>query len=73
VRFLPPSIRRQGLKMYLDNTSNRHNGWDYEAFCKLYNSKVNPSNLARAFKVDRSTMLHWIEVHKEELKSKNNL
>jgi len=73
VRFLPLSIRRQGLEKFLDGTTQKHNGWAYADFVKLYDGKVNPSNLARAFYVDRATMLHWIEVHKEELRAKKDV
>lgn len=70
MRFTPLSLRRIGMKKYLDETAKQHNGFDYEVFCKLYNAKVNPTNMARAFNLKtRNTMLHWLQIHEEELNS----
>ena len=68
MRFLPPSIKLEGLEVFLNRTMQKHNMFDYSVFCRLYDAKVNPSNLARAFRVDRKTILRWIKVHKEEQK-----
>ena len=74
MRFTPMSLRRIGIKDYLNSTAMQHNGFDYDDFCKLYNAKVNPSNLARAFNLKtRETVLHWIQIHKEELKNKHEM
>ncbi len=68
MRFIPVSIRRQGLQFYLNKTASRHNGFDYRDFCAMYNANVNVSNMARAFNLkSRGTMLHWRRLYKEDL------
>lgn len=74
MRYTPISLRQLGLETYLNKTTPQHNGFGYQDFCILYDARVNPTNLARAFNVKtRETILHWIEIYKEELKAKNSI
>lgn len=40
----------------------------------MYAAKVNPSNIARAFNLKtRNTVIHWIEIYKEELQTEHKV
>lgn len=61
-----PPIKTIGLRKYLDDKSERHQGFDYIAFVKLVESSVSAGNIAKAFGVSRPTVYHWIEVYKDQ-------
>jgi hypothetical protein len=74
MRYTPMSLRKLGMRPYLDSTALAHNGFDYNDFCVMYNAHVNPANIARAFNVrTRETIVHWIKIYKEELNKKKDI
>lgn len=66
MKYKPPSIQEIGLKEYLSRTSNQHMHFGYDAFVAMVEQDVNPTNIARAFNVDRRTVVKWLEVYKKE-------
>lgn len=60
------SIRRVGLKNHLDQTAHHHNNFSYDDFVSMLNSNVNKTNIAKAFKVTRLTVMKWIVIYYEE-------
>lgn len=63
MRFTP--IEQLGLKKYLDGTSDIHNDYKYEDFIKMVESGLNATNIAKAFKVDRRTIVHWTNIYEK--------
>lgn len=66
VRYLPVSIKSEGLKSYLDRTKNQHDGFGYNRFVKEYNKGQTPAALARMFSISRNTAHKWVKIHKNE-------
>lgn len=66
MHYVHPSIKKEGLKNYLDRTSEDHNGFGYTEFLKLLKAKVPVMRLAAAFRVHRITMKKWIDIHELE-------
>lgn len=64
-----PSIAKEGLRSYLDRTKDQHNDLEYADFVRLFDSKVNKSNLARAFNINRKTLTKWLGVYQDEAKA----
>jgi hypothetical protein len=66
----PTSIKNIGLKNYLDQTAEQHNGYGYDFFRKSIEVPVPPTtnSLARTFNVSRLTMGKWLSIYKEEQK-----
>lgn len=69
--YVPPSIRSQGLQIFLDTNAEKHNGLGYKQFYLFLESKVNITNIARAFKVSRPTAVNWLEIYHEEKQLQN--
>lgn len=65
-RFIPPSIRTVGLKVYLNNTVGEHDGYDYDTFVKEIKKGQNATALSRMFTVSRPTIEKWISIYREE-------
>ena len=61
----PPSIKDIGLKQYLDDTADKHNGFDYATFVKLA-AHEGVTTLARTYAVSRLTMYKWQKIYHEE-------
>lgn len=61
----PKTLEEIGLDTYLDSTKEQHNGFDYSAFKRMYESGVNASNMARSFNVDRRTVAKWVIVYEK--------
>lgn len=72
MRYLPISIKKEGLQAYLDRTKVTHDGFGYKRFVKEYEKGQNSSALARMFSVSRNTMLKWIKVHEAEKTRENH-
>lgn len=68
VRYLPVSIKQEGLKKYLTRTTNEHDGYGYIAFVKELNKGQSPTSLARMFGVTRNTIYKWTKIHQSEVK-----
>jgi hypothetical protein len=66
-RYKPPTIANTGLSNYLDSTRVEHNGFSYVEFTKMVDNKLNASNIARAFGVDRRTIIKWVVILEKEL------
>lgn len=66
MRFIPTSIKQEGLQKYLDRTADQHDGYDYSRFIKELEKKQNPTALSRMFKVSRNTINKWIKVKSYE-------
>lgn len=66
----PDSIRMMGLKKYLDNSKDRHNGFGYDRFVELVRVPKPPSvsSLARIFNVSDITIRKWMTVLELEQK-----
>lgn len=62
----PPSIRTVGLGKFLDKNKHKHNDMGYTQFCIFLEAKMNITNIARAFNVNRMTALNWFEIYLEE-------
>lgn len=58
------SIEEVGLKKFLDDSAERHNGYGYDDFVK--NQKLGKSGLAKLFGVDRDTIYRWLIVLEKE-------
>lgn len=54
------------LRVYLNSSIDKHNGFSYDGFINMIESNVNTSNIARAFNVDRRTVANWIEIYQQE-------
>lgn len=64
-------IKEKGLRSYLDNTVELHNGCNYEEFVKRVDLGEPMSIIARAFKVDRRTIMKWVSIYEEELSNED--
>ena len=60
------SIRKLGLKKHLEATKTIHNNFGYDNFVVMLASGVNVSNIAKAYNVDRRTVVKWLQIYKEE-------
>lgn len=62
------SIEAVGLKRYLNDTRDQHNGFGYSHFHKMLSLPKPPGvdNLARIFGVTKQTMLKWRKIWREE-------
>lgn len=70
-RYVPPRIESMGLKIFLDSSKSKHNGFGYAEFVKLYKSEVNFQNLGRAFGVSRAAVVRWANIYEEEQQAKS--
>lgn len=62
----PPTIESVGLKKYLMDTSEKHDGWGYFTFTKCINKGMSKSEIARTFKVSRNTIIKWVSIYERE-------
>lgn len=65
-RHIPPSIKKVGLKVYLNETAPEHDGYNYDNFVREIKKDQNPTALARMFTVSRPTIEKWISIYREE-------
>lgn len=65
MRYKPPSIRQKGLAMHFKEIDK-----DYPLFCLMVERGMNPTNIAKWFKVDRRTAMAWTKIFHEELAKK---
>lgn len=63
-----PSIADEGLKNYLDRTTEEHNRKGYDDFVAMLTSdlKYSKRQIAAAFWVSRDTIYKWIRVYEQE-------
>lgn len=66
MRYRPPSIEDVGLKKYLNQSKETHNGYGYDDFVRLIESGLNKAGLAKAFQVERSTIYKWLAIYESE-------
>lgn len=72
--FLKIPIRKVGLKKYLNETREEHNGQGYDEFVffttTLVHNNGTPdrSSIAKAFGVHRKTIYKWLDIYTKELK-----
>lgn len=64
-------IKEKGLKDYLDNSAALHNGNGYEEFAKRVKLNEAMTVMARAFKVDRRTIMKWVVIYEQEVSDEN--
>jgi hypothetical protein len=64
----PHSIRVIGLKTYLDQTADQHNGFGYDQFHAMVNIQRPPTvaSMSRIFGVSKHTMNKWLAIYQEE-------
>lgn len=67
MHYVAQSIKKEGLKNYLDRTSKQHNGFGYGELLKFLKAKVPITRLAALFGVHRITMKKWLDIHEVEL------
>lgn len=67
MRHKPKSLEEIGIENYLESTKGQHGNFGFTEFKRLFDSNVNPTNIAKAFNVDRRTVNRWIMVHEKEL------
>lgn len=66
------SIRKQGLRSYLDATAGEHNGRGYDEFHRCitagdeFGEPIATRKLARIFNVSRPTAEKWLSIWREE-------
>jgi hypothetical protein len=66
MKYKPPSIEEIGLDIYLDSRKEDHNDFGYHEFMKMVENEVNPTNIAKAFNVDRRTVIKWVQVYNQD-------
>lgn len=71
--FIPPRIRDMGLKTFLDNSKDIHDGMGYPEFVKFVKKELNITDLAKLFNVHRHTMGNWLSIYDEEQQTTENL
>lgn len=67
MRYKPPAINDIGVEKHLNATAQEHNGFGFSEFKRMYDTHVNTSNIARAFKVNRNTVTKWAVAYEKEL------
>jgi hypothetical protein len=60
-------IEDVGLRKYLDDTTDKHNGHDYDYIVPLFEAKVNDTNIGKLYKVDWRTVKSWREIYNKEI------
>lgn len=60
------TIEQMGLKKYLDDTADKHDGHDYDYIVTLFEAKVNDTNIGKLYKVDWRTVRSWHEIYNKE-------
>lgn len=66
------SIRKRGLKDYLNSTTTDHNGRGYDDFHRCitvgdeFGEPIAARKLARIFNVSRPTVEKWLSIWREE-------
>jgi DNA invertase Pin-like site-specific DNA recombinase len=66
MRHIPPSIESIGLERYLNEKVESHNNFGYQDFVIMLEQKLSKSSIAKAFGVNRNTIIKWIAIYEKE-------
>lgn len=70
MQYHPPSLESEGVKLWLDSTKSKHNDLGFKEFKLFLKTKVNITNIARAFGVSRPTAVNWLETYNRQQQAK---
>lgn len=62
MRYKPTSIKKEGLKAYLNRTSDKHNDLNYATYTTMKELGVSKAERARRFGVSWDTMNRWYKL-----------
>jgi len=69
-RYIPkrPKIEEVGLRKWLDESKDEHNGHGYDRFVEMLGSDLNftKPQIATEFGVTKDTIYQWLAIHERE-------
>lgn len=70
--YKPPSIREQGLPIYLEKTRDDHNGLGWKDFKQRMDLRVPKPKIADDFGMSKQRIWAWVEIY-NEIASKDDI